>query len=578
MAKGNAKILFRILLFSLAFVIICSFSIAWWLSLHYKRIISDKLPEIVTNSSDSVYHISFNDISVNIFTHRVTITDLKLWPDEKQVAWLIKQHRSTPVTLSTVHIPYLEADGIKWEDLISNKSLDCKNVVVHDLKWSMLCKQSPDDPLLTHDKKKDPAIGRITSQTVHFIQPDVTYHYIGTKSTFDFFMKGGTADLNNFAYNYDPTKDTSTFLYAHSGKVRFESIIFSKPSGLYIIKMPDIDFSTTANTVTLKLVKIKQMRDNDPQTGKTKEIYNIDIPSLELAGFNWNKLINHGVLKVPKANANDPSIEIQYIRENNPANGRMGAYPQQLLLQVGLKTNIEELNIHNGLFKYTEVTPKGDQGTVIFSGINGQFSNITNLPKAIARNNNCTVKLSGKYMGKSPLSTNFELCLADTTGRFKLDGYLKDLEGDDVTPQAQAFTIVEVTSFHLKEMDMHIEGDQTYSKGDFTVLYNDLKISLFKFDTKHREGKKGTLAFLGSTLLLYSDNPLPGKDVRKVSTSFARDTTKGFVNVIWQHMFRAAKKTAVREKALVTITDGPETSKGQKPKKGIFTRLFGKKK
>jgi hypothetical protein len=43
-------------------------------------------------------------------------------------------------------------------------------------------------------------------------------------------------------------------------------------------------------------------------------------------------------------------------------------------------------------------------------------------------------------------------------------------------------------------------------------------------------------------------------------------------------MYRAAKKTAVREQAIVTVTDGPETSKGEKPKKGFFTKLFGKKK
>ena len=578
MAKGKRNIILRIVVSTVLILVTCFLCVAWWLSLHYKQIISDKLPEIVANSSDSVYHISFTDISINIFTHKVTITDLRLWADEKQVAALRAQRRSTPVTLSTVHIPYLEAYGITWKDLISNKSFDCENVVVHDLKWSMLCKQHPGDSLFTHDKKRDPKISRITSQTVHFIKPDITYHYIGAKSIFDFFMKGGTADLNNFVYNYDPTKDTSTFLYSQSGKVRFESLIFSKPTGRYIIKTPDIDFATTANTVTLKLVKIKQMRDNDPKTGKTKEIYNIDIPSLVLAGFNWNKLINHGVLKVPKADANNPSIEIQYIRENNSSSGRMGAYPQQLLLQVGLKTNIEELNVHNGYFKYTELTSKGNQGTVEFTGINGQFVNVTNLPHAIARNNNCTVKLAGKYMNKSPLSIKFELGLKDATGRFTVDGYLKDLEGDEVSPQAQAFSIVKVTSFHLKKMDIHITGDQTYSKGDFTVLYNDLKISLFKFDTKLREGKKGTLAFLGSTLLLYKDNPLPGKDVRKVSTSFARDTTKGFINTLWQHMFRAAKKTAVREKGLITLTDSPETNKGEKPKKGLLKRLFGKKK
>ena len=546
--------------------------------MHYKQIIRDRLPEMVTKSSDSVYHVSFRDISINIFTHKITVTDLKLWPDEKQVTIVRARRHRTPFILSTVQIQYLEADNVAWTSLVVKRTLNCENIIVRDLKWSMLCIPHPEDSLFAHEEVKNPTISRIAASCVNFINPDITYHYKGLKANFECFMKGGTAILNNWAYNYDQSIDTTTFLYAKTGKVRFESFIFSKPTGRYVIKKPEIDFETRDNTVILKSVKIKEMNDNDPQTGKTKEIYKLDFPIIELAGFNWNKLIDKGVLRIPDATANAPSINIQYIRENNPRNSKMGAYPQQLLLEVGLKTNIQELNINKGYFKYTEVTKTGDKGTIEFTSIRGHFHNINNIPKVIAKHNSCYVVLEGKYMNKSLISTNFDLSLTDNKGRFRVDGYLKDLNGDDVTTQAQAFTFVKVTSFHLRKMDIHIEGDETYSKGDFTVLYNDLKISLFKFDTKQREGKKGTLAFLGSTLLLYSDNPLPGNDVRKVSTSFARDTSRGFIGTIWQHMYRAAKKTAVREKALVTITDGPETGKGEKPKKGLLKRLFGKKK
>jgi len=66
--------------------------------------------------------------------------------------------------------------------------------------------------------------------------------------------------------------------------------------------------------------------------------------------------------------------------------------------------------------------------------------------------------------------------------------------------------------------------------------------------------------------------------VRTVTTSFARDTTKGFISLVWENIYRAAKKTAVREKVIITLTDGPETTKGEQPKRGILKRLFGKKK
>jgi len=551
---------------------------AVWLSHHYKQIIKDQLPGIVTNSTDSIYHISFSDISVSFYDHRVTITDLKLWPDNEQVQRMREQRRHILSTLSTVSIPSLEAYGIAWGDLVSEKSLDCKSIVVHNLKWLMVCHPNPGDSSFTRDKHKDPKITRVTATVVNFINPDITYHYKGLKEEFYCYMKGGKAELSNWVYNYDEHKDTCSFLYAHSGKVRFESFIFSKPTGRYVIKSPDLDFRTTANSVTLTSVKIKHMVDYDQQNGKEKEIYNLNFPTIELAGFNWYQLVNDAELTVPKVTGESPVIDIQFMRKNAAKNPRMGSYPNQLLLQVGLKTNIEVLNIKKGYFKYTEVTPKGDQGTIIFSNINGQFRNITNIPSAIAQHKSCTAKLEGKFMNKSPMSATFDLSLANNKGGYKVDGYLTDLDGDEVTPQAQVFTIVKVTSFHLNRMDMHIEGDEYYGKGDFTVRYENLKISLFKFDTKERQAKHGLFAFVGSALLLYPYNPMPGKEVRTVTTSFARDTTKGFISTIWQHMFRAAKKTAVREQGIVTLTDGPETGKGEPPKKGILKRLFGKKK
>ncbi len=103
---------------------------------------------------------------------------------------------------------------------------------MHDLKWIMNCTPHPGDSLFTHDKKKSPAISRITAANVHFSNPDITYHFKGPKEHFDCFMKGGTALLHNFIYNNDKNQDTSVFLYALSGKVRFKEFIFKLPKGL----------------------------------------------------------------------------------------------------------------------------------------------------------------------------------------------------------------------------------------------------------------------------------------------------------------------------------------------------------
>jgi len=578
MAKRKARNILRIILIVVLVLLASAGAFLWWTARNYKEVVSKQLPKVIEQGSDSLYHITFKDINVSIVNHTLTITGVQLMPDKKQAARMRAAHRHIPPTLSTVTIPKLEAFDIAWEEIVGARTIKCKHVVVHDLKWLLECTPRPQDSAFSRGEPNKSFLDRITTSLLTLDNPHITYHFRGPRDTFYAFLKGGKATLNDWVYNYDERIDTSVFLFAHGGVVRLDSFVFLKSAGRYTIKSPTLDFETSDNSITLKNVRAKNMIRRDPKTGVHRETYNLSFPSTELVGFNWRKLIDHNTLAVAKVNTAGPHISIDYMRENAPKTGKKGAYPSQLLLQIGMNVYLERVNIANGFFRYNEVTPKESQAAIQFGHINGHMSYVTNMDSIIARRKNCVIALDGKYNNKSDVNVTFTFNLTDTTGRYKIDGKVRNLDGKDVSDQAAVFTLVKVTSFHLNEMDMHITGDETYGKGEFTVQYQDLKISLFKFDTKFREGKKGAFKFLGSALLLYPSNPMPGKDVRRVTTSFARDTTKGFFNLIWQHMYRAAKKTAVREEEIITLTDGPETEKGEQPKKGFLKRIFGKKK
>ncbi len=66
----------------------------------------ERLPEMVAKSSDSIYHISFSDVSVSLKDHTVTITDIKLKADEKQTAALRPGNTTFPLPFQT--LPYQE--------------------------------------------------------------------------------------------------------------------------------------------------------------------------------------------------------------------------------------------------------------------------------------------------------------------------------------------------------------------------------------------------------------------------------------------------------------------------------------
>ena len=349
MAIKKRLIALRIIFSILLIILLLVGGVIIWLSYNYKQVILTRVPAMIAKSSDSVYHMSMQDISINIFKSNATITGLKIWPDKAQAKALRARQKHIPTTLSTVNLPLAEIYGISWLDLITNRSFNCDQVVVHQLKWLMEAEPHPEDSSFPARQKQKPMIGRITATHANVLQPDITYKYEGKKTHFSGMLKGGTGALEHFVYDNDQTKDTSNFLYAHSGVVRPDSFIFIKTGSRYTVRKPKVDFETAPRQITLKAVKIDHLTDMNEESGKIQEIYNLDFPLIDIDGLNWNKLINDGLLTATVINAARPVIDIHYISSSATPHSKMGDYPNQQLHQVGLKTNIGMLSMKDGL-------------------------------------------------------------------------------------------------------------------------------------------------------------------------------------------------------------------------------------
>jgi len=535
---------------------------------------------MVAEKSDSLYHISIQDININFFKREITVTNLKLWADTIQANNLRQQKRYAPNTVSYLSAPRVELRGIKWGNILSGKSFDCAVMVAYNGVWFMETKTHHPDYSYTDEPQGRAMVTRFSAGRLEIINPDVTYHYVGDNNTYFCYLKGGNAVLNNWAIDRDVKKDTSTFLYAANGSVTPQLFRLDKDGKEYTVLTPNINFESSPNSITLKNVAVRHMEDVERSTGHMLESYNFDCPAIEVDNFNWKKLLHNDVLIASNIHTTDPFLEVHYQRNNfSPSTDRMGKYPHQLIREF-IKTYIGALTIENGRIEYNEPYDKGEEALFQFDNISGSFNNITNIDRFVKRDDTCIVKLEGRFMHKSPVKATFHLSLSDTMGRFSVDGYVNNLNGNDISKQAAAFTFAKVTSFHLRHMECHVEGDQSYAQGNYTMLYNDLKISLLKFKSDEREKKKGPFSFLADAAILYPDNPMKGEAPRTTSTQLRRNPNNGFLFLIWQNIYLGAQKTAVRSDKMIALAGGTTDTKGKdEPKKrNIFQRLFGKKK
>jgi len=557
MSKKRKKSILHTLLISILILFVCISGFALWFSQHYKAIIRKHLPEWVAKATDSVYHISFDDISINVFTRSVTVTGIKFWPDSLQLE-VRKQTKRRVFTTTVNTIVKLEATGIDWGKL-SHKELYCRHITLYQPQSNILTDLSRKglEERIPFKISKG-VIERMFVEQIEIIDPDISFHYIGRNNTYYCYMKKGKVILNNWAMDIDNTKDTSSFLYAKNGSVLFESFIYREDSSLYQVKSTSLDFSSNSNSIKLKDLTIAPLMRRDEfyqKIGHQKEIYNLHFPEIEIVDFNWKKLISDVQLHASVVNVTNPSVDIFFSTIPTPDTGsRVGNFPQQLLQKWGWNVSFNRINIKNAHIKYSELSQETHKtGIVVFDNIHGSLTNVTNIDSLMHINKHCVIKLSGKCMQTSPIDVIFDLVLPDKFGYFTMDGSMKNLDAKQIAAPSLALAMADIKSFHLQEMKMHVEGNQNYSKGSFSFQYTNLSMELEKMNKDSKISAMPTLSWMTNKLFVFPDNPMPGKDVRTETTYLERDKQKSFFILIWKNIYIGAQESAVRNKHLLEV-------------------------
>jgi hypothetical protein len=593
MANGKKFKVLRIVVGISLVILLAIGGFSLYVSQHYKRILKERLPGWIAKTTDSCYFISVRDVSINILTRRVTVYDVKVWPDSAHLKEL-DDRGLAPAQAFHIHVPKVEVTNIMWENVLADQSLDVGKVIVWQPKVIMTAFKK-DSAQLAQDSVKKAArketktayVQKVSAQQIEILQPDVTYHFGGADSFF-LYLKGGKIELNDWSFDRDNKTVTNRFLYAKTATIITDSMLYDVPNGLYSFSTGQISFGSDQRHVEIEKLSFKPKVSKDEfyrRTGHQKEIYTMDFPKVAFAGFDWQSMMTGKKLIVDTAYITDPNLDI-YLSRMYPATNesKLGKYPHQLLNKLKMPVNIQTLVLKNGNFKYTEVSDKTHMpGTLNFNDISGNITNITNIDSLQAINKNCTIALAGKFMHRSPMTATFNLLLTDKAGFFTVDGTLKDLDADEVNAQAKALAMAEIKSFHLSRMDMHVQGNEKAGSGSFTLLYTDLDVDLKKKDedTKQLKSKK-LLSFMANTLLIYPSNPMPEKEMRKVNTSIPRDPHKSFFSLIWKNIFQGAQRTALRNPGLIeSIKDVVKPNKDGKDKggekKGILHKIFDKK-
>jgi len=547
--------------------------------------IKKQLPTWIAKATNGVYHVRVENLHLSIWRRSIDAKNIQLWPDTDRINELLKEGHP-PTTNITVVIPAIEISGLQLLNILIHEEISCNKLVIHEPRAFILSGTRLEDSLIKetpgsmemNKERRSPAIRSLHADRITISDPQIRYLFIKERDSFNCDIKNGSIVLNDWTFDHNTEKNTDRFLYAGNCDVYFDVLKFytHKPNGWrYTAHATGIYFNTKQNSLKFNIADFSASlikMDSVKHSWFLKERDSISSTIVTIRNFDWKALMNTKQLKGDTLVLLAPVLDCY--SNSTPSNIHVkNRYPQQFFQQIPLRTNISVITLSNGIVRYTEYNPKTDKkGIILFNEVSGKLSPVTNIRNDNHPQNNCIANFVGKYKSHSDVAATFYLNLTDTTGKFKLNATIKNVDAEQISKDAEALSLIRIKSGHVSRADIHLYGNEDSCKGDITMLYTNLELELEKTDgDKHIKNRRFVSTVI-SNLFLFGHNPMPDKEVRSATMYMDRKTTS-FFELIWAITSEGVTKTVVRgevaKKRALNAEEG-------KKKPGIIKRVLNR--
>jgi hypothetical protein len=510
-----------------------------------KAAITDQLKKLVTEASDSLYHIEYDRFEVNIDAGKGLITNFKLLPDSAVYQRLLAA-RKAPNDVIRVVTDSLILDQFGFAKTPEGRRFNIASLTMKHPQIRIVNKRlSYNDTVNAEKAAHPPALVKmmkdflkitsiqkmnINNLNFTFVNQNESKEKITSLKHLNILMDNFTCD--KLADAKDTSKKT---LFA---KVKLCRI--STPDSLYRLNFRNIYFSPEQRNMLVKEVSLvprlekvafykaaKYDKDRIHLVYNNMAMRNIDIKHFlqrqeihigsAIVGSSWGEVFN---------NYNWP-------KRTPPVRTR--PFPHQMLQQLAFDITIDTMKMHKGYFKY-EIAAKAseEKATLFMTQMEGTFYNITNNTAVKRRNPYTLASMRTKMMGAGDTYVNYKFNLASKNGAFSTTVKMGPMDGTALNPLAKPLAMMAIQSAQINKMLMHIDATDRQAKGNIDFYYKNMKVALLKRDDKNDNLKKRGLLSFFTNAFMPNDNPKKNGKFRKGPINVTRGPRESFFGLLYK--------------------------------------------
>ena len=560
----------------LIFFLIVTAGASIFLNNYLKPILSDRIKETIKNSTDSLYSINFDDLSINLLTGNVGINHISFRPDTA-IYQQLKISNTAPDNLFEIEVDNLFLQDVNPIGVYFKKQLNLQSIIIENPKISVYYenvknKEPKKTDTRTAYQRLSKYLKRINIQDIVF--SDAEFKYIDkslTKPTTT-RIKNLTIKIKDLLIDSTAHLDKSRFYYTKDVFVQLKNHKSVTKDKLYTIQFKDFTASSRDGYIKindLELVPNYADLEYSRKFKFRKDRYSLKFKEIIFNKIDFMRLNTERRLIASALYVNNSNLSVFLNQElPRPDIDKATNFPQAALKRLPINTRIDTVNIKNANVFYTEYNPKSKKrGTVFFKNMDATIKNVTNDSLTLLKNNWANADVTALLMGEGRLNVKMNFNLTSKNDAFNFSGALGKMNTRILNQVLKPLALVEINSGTINTLAFDIKATNSGSTGTVKFYYQDLKVGILgKDDNSNKLKKKGLISILANVLVITNNNPTPGEPVRISNIKFERPKWGSFFNLIWKSIFNGVTETVgygVKKQASLKEQDSKSKSAKQ---------------
>lgn len=555
MAETKRKKFRWVIWFACGFLILLLLLAAagWYVNVKSKPFLTEQIKENVYKATDSLYTITFTNLTTNILTGHASLRNVEITPNKERYKELVALKRA-PNNLYSLKLKKLVIKRFHPITFYRSKKLILDEVVFDKPQVVMINKQFAFNENRPPRPVKSP-YAIISKVLKEFAIADIKFNnasfkYIDNNKAKPkiFTVDQINIELVDFLIDSTSAEDPTRQYLLKNIKVNINDYSYLTPDKMYNINLNKLDFTSATGRLNINKFSVEP-RYSEMAFGKAagyaKDRYDILLNKVLLEKIDLPLFVKNRTLWAKTMNVQNGHVAV-FNNNRLPRNGKKekaGKFPQQLLQKLDVPVLIQQIKLKDIDISYAEFDKRSNQrGVISFKNTAGTFTNVTNLAKIKAINPKMDVALTTYLMGQGKLDVNFNFDLTSAKGAFGYNGLLTNVNARILNQITKPLGLVRINRGNVDELKFNFKADEDGVKGLVDFRYYDLSLALMENDPdKDHLVKRGLLSFLANALLINSENPSPDGKFTSAPVDYKRPENSSFFNMLWHGIFIGVK-------------------------------------